>query len=453
MTIIYGLLGLGVIIFIHELGHYIAARVCGVEVETFSIGMGPVLLHKKVGKTDYRLSLIPLGGYCGMKGEKMFQKAIEEKLESIPKEKDSFYGVSPLRRIIIAFSGPASNVLFAVVALSIIAMIGYTFYTTPSRIILATEVYENSTSVAKDSGLKTGDIITHINGDFIRYFSDISGIVSTSPQSELLFTVNRDGNTHTYTLVPELDASTGAGRIGVVNWVDPILAEVSPSSSASQAGLQNGDIIVSVEGFSITNTMDFSKIIQNRDSVTVGYERNGVQNITILNIPENEDGSFNATALGLTWQLEEVKSQTFGFFASFTQGIKDTFELIGLTVKSIGLLFRGVDLTQAVSGPIGITMMLGETTKQSFEAGFLIGIVSVLNFLSLISISLFIMNLLPIPILDGGLILFSTIELIRGKAVRPAILYKVQFIGLGFILFLFAIGFIGDINRIINANF
>ncbi|HZK19888.1 MAG TPA: site-2 protease family protein, partial [Treponemataceae bacterium] len=109
MIIIYGLIGLGIIIFIHELGHFVAARLSGVKVETFSIGMGPVLLRKKIGATEYRLSLFPLGGYCGMKGEKAFQEALENELDSIKKEKDSFYGVHPLKRIFIAFAGPCTN--------------------------------------------------------------------------------------------------------------------------------------------------------------------------------------------------------------------------------------------------------------------------------------------------------------------------------------------------------
>ena len=105
MTIVLGILCLGLIVFVHELGHFIAARLCGVEVESFSIGMGPVLLHKTIGKTDYRLSLLPFGGYCGMKGEQAFREALEQNLPEIPKEPGGFYGVHPLKRAIIAFSG------------------------------------------------------------------------------------------------------------------------------------------------------------------------------------------------------------------------------------------------------------------------------------------------------------------------------------------------------------
>ena len=137
MTIVWGILCLGLIVFVHELGHFIAARLCGVKVESFSIGMGPVILHRTWGETDYRLSLLPFGGYCGMKGEQAFRDALEQNLPEIPKEEGGFYGVHPLKRAIIAFSGPAMNLLFAVISLSIIAMTGYTFYSADNKVILA----------------------------------------------------------------------------------------------------------------------------------------------------------------------------------------------------------------------------------------------------------------------------------------------------------------------------
>lgn len=453
MTIVYGLLGLGLIIFIHELGHFIAARLCGVTVESFSIGMGPILFHKKIGITDYRLSLIPLGGYCGMKGEKAFQKALEQKLDHIPKEKNSFYGVHPFKRIIIAFSGPFSNFVFAIIAMSIIAMIGYTYYTTPSRIILANEIYEGVPSRAADVGLKTGDVITSINGKNIEYFSDISQTVTISPEESLSLNVRRDNQSLNFIIQPELDKTTGAGRIGIVNWVDTIIQDVQLGSFAHEAGLIAGDRIIEVEGFPVANTIDFDAIIQNKKYANIVYERNGIKKTVLLILPEVvENGEALTIAdIGIQWQRQAVQTQTYGFFPAFAVGTKETFNLLGLTVKSLGLLFRGIDLTKAVSGPIGITIMLGETAKAGFSAGFSVGLITVLNFLALISISLFLMNLLPIPILDGGLILFSSIECIRKKAIKPMILYRVQFIGIGFIVILFAIGLFGDINRIIAS--
>ncbi len=457
MTIIYGLIGLGLIVFVHELGHYIAARISGVKVETFSIGMGPVLLHKKIGDTDYRLSLIPLGGYCGMKGEKMFQEAIENNLDSIPKEKDSFYGVNPIRRIFIAFSGPFSNLLFTVIAMTIISMIGYTFYATSNKILLASEAYEGATSVAQEGGLLRGDVITAINGQETKYFSDISEIVTVSAGQELNFNILRNGVELTINLKPELDQNTGAGRIGIVNWVDLIIDSVQPESVAAQAGLQSGDIILKINEYNVENTVDFSNILlknfTDEQNMKLEISRDNIKQEILVPVPKNENNEIQLASFGAQWKVEQVKTQTYSLIPAIGQGVKETIELVSLTIKSIALLFQGVDLTQAVSGPVGITMMLGETTRSSFQVSFLVGIVTVLNFLALISISLFIMNLLPIPILDGGLILFSVLELLRGKPVKPTVLYKIQFIGLGLIIFLFAIGLIGDINRLFGGGF
>ena len=164
LSIIYGLLGLGFIVFIHELGHFIAAKIFGVTVESFSVGMGPILLHKTIKGTDYRLSLIPLGGYCGMKGQKDFQVALDEKLDSIKGDKDSFYGIYPVKRAVIAFAGPFFNFLFAIFAFMIISMVGYSYYTSQNKIILANEIYPEMESVAAKAGLQTGDkIITQVN--------------------------------------------------------------------------------------------------------------------------------------------------------------------------------------------------------------------------------------------------------------------------------------------------
>ncbi|MDR2898601.1 MAG: site-2 protease family protein [Spirochaetaceae bacterium] len=148
LTVILGLLGLGVIVFIHELGHFAAARFCGVTVESFSIGWGPVLLRKKIGETEYRLSLVPIGGYCGMKGDKAFQQALEDKLTEIPREEGSFYGVSPFKRILIAFAGPFCNFLFAVLAFTVIAMVGYSYQSAGNRVLLASELYTGLSSAA-----------------------------------------------------------------------------------------------------------------------------------------------------------------------------------------------------------------------------------------------------------------------------------------------------------------
>ena len=461
MTIIYGLLGLSVIVFIHELGHFFVARFFGVHVESFSIGMGPVLLHKTVKGTDYRLSLVPFGGYCGMKGEKDFQTAMENKLDRIPAEKDSFYGVHPLKRIAIAFAGPFANVILAVAALSVVAMIGYDYYTSPNKIILASEFYPDSPSSAAEAGLQTGDLITAINGKRIEYFSDIVEAVSLSARKTLHIEADRNGNAMTFTLVPELDTSTGAGKIGVLSWLDPIIESAAENSPAFNAGLQNGDRIIEADGKTVRNTVDLYEILKNLHEADIAVERGSRVFHAHLSLAPQDGQSAQKSAerknsgnenlvSGISWQAIKVHTKTYPFFPALLQGAKETFKMVSVTAQSIALLFKGIDLKQAVSGPIGITVLLGETAKEGFSAGFSVGVVTVCNFLAVISISLFLMNLLPVPVLDGGLILVAFIELVRRKSIKPKTLYAIQIAGVCFIVLIFLLGMFADINRIIQ---
>lgn len=461
MTVIYGLLGLSVIIFIHELGHFFVARFFGVHVESFSIGMGPVLLHKTVKGTDYRLSLIPFGGYCGMKGEKDFQTAMENKLDRIPAEKDSFYGVHPLKRIAIAFAGPFANVILAVAALSVVAMIGYDYYTSPNKIILASESYPDSPLSAAEAGLHTGDRITAINGKRIEYFSDIVEAVSLAARKTLHVEADRNGTAMTFTLVPELDKSTGAGKIGVLNWLDPVIESAAENSPAFNAGLQNGDRIIEADGKTVRNTVDLYEILKNLREADISVERDSRVFQAHLSLASQDEQSAQKSAerensgnenlvSGISWQAIKVHTKTYPFFPALIQGARETFKMVSVTAQSIALLFKGIDLKQAVSGPIGITVLLGETAKEGFSAGFSVGIVTVCNFLAVISISLFLMNLLPVPVLDGGLILVAFIELVRRKSIKPKTLYAIQIAGICFIVLIFLLGMFADINRIIQ---
>ena len=442
LTILYGILGLGLIVLIHETGHLIAARMCGVKVEAFSVGMGPILLHKTIKDTDYRLSLIPLGGYCEMKGEKAFSEALESNAKEITGEPDSLYGVHPLKRAFIAFMGPFFNVIFAFFAFIIISAIGYNYYSTPSKIILANEVYPDFSSPAAEAGLKTGDTIYQIDEEPIINFADISSYVSLHPDEELVFKVLRDNKDLSFVVKTELDTETGAGKIGVLNWVNPLVAEVIPDSSAANMGLSAGATITKVDGEPVFNTTDISLLITGKNSVVMEWEKDSNIFSGTLDL--------NTEDVGIRFASDRYHTPTYGFFGSIKQGFLETIETIGLTFKSIGLLFKGVDFTSAVSGPIRITQMIGETAVSGFSASFSTGIVTVLNFLALISISLFIMNLLPIPILDGGLILFALIETISRRKIHPKVLYYVQFIGLAFIAVLFCIALFSDFRYLFN---
>ncbi|MBQ7158584.1 MAG: RIP metalloprotease RseP [Treponema sp.] len=368
MIVVYGLIVLCFIVFIHEMGHFWIAKACGVRVESFSVGMGPVLFHKTWHDTDWRLSLVPLGGYCAMKGEQDFVKAADDGLNTITADPDSMFGVKPILRAAIGFAGPFANLLFAVIAYTVVALAGYTYYSAGNQIQLANELYPENESAAASAGLLTGDKIVEINGETIKNFSDIYGFVALHPDEDLLVTVERDGERHEYTVHTAM-ADNGAGKIGVVS------------------------------------------------------------------MPET---------------VQQYEAKRYSFFPAIWHGVKETGSTIALTVKGISLLFKGAKVTESVSGPARITTMLGSTVKEGFSAGFRTGLSSLLQFMALISISLFIMNLLPVPILDGGLILFSLIETIFGISISPKVRIRVQYIGLAFIALLFVVAMTGDIHYFIG---
>ena len=371
MKILLGLLGLSFLVFFHELGHFLIARAMGVTVEAFSIGMGPVLLHHKWGATDYRISLIPIGGYCSMKGEKDYQNALETNQKEIHGDKDSFYGVHPFKRLLIAFAGPFFNVIFAFIAFSVIAMMGYTYTTAGNKVIMATDIeeYKDSESPAATAGMKSGDIIVSIDGEELEDFTAIKQFITLNGGKTVRVKVLRDGEYIEIDVPLGLDKSTGAGFMGI-SW--------------------DKDLII-----------------------------------------EKEYGPYS-------------------FFPALGQGAKQTAKTTSLAVQSIGVLFKGVNLASAVSGPIRTTVMIGDSISSGFDEGARIGIINALEFLALISISLFLTNLLPIPVLDGGLILFALIECITRKKMNPKLLYYIQIVGVVFIVALLALAIVVDLSYFIK---
>ncbi|MFP4431411.1 MAG: RIP metalloprotease RseP [Spirochaetaceae bacterium] len=443
LNIVIGLAGLGIVVFVHELGHLIAAKLVGIDVEVFSLGWGRRLAGFSYKGTEYQVSVFPIGGFCKMRGEESLRTAWQEEAEEIPREPGSFFGASPLQRIFVAIAGPAVNLLFAVVAFAIMWGLGFSIETFPNRIVLASE-YSEGPFPADDAGLRSGDVIVEIDNEEIVSFRDIQQTVARAPDEQLNLTVRRDGRELTATLEPKLNPQTGAGQIGVYPWVEPVVGHVEESSSADAAGLRPGDRILSVNGREIRHSLAFMEFVgDTSDPVNVTVSRDGTRVETTL-VP-GVDPESGLPDVGIAFAPMVIETPDYGPLQAVGRGISETVDTLVLSVRSIGLLFRGVDVTQAVAGPLRITYIVGEVATSGLETGLGEAVRSFFSFLSVLSVALFIMNLLPIPVLDGGQILLYTIEGIGGRPLRPKIVYRYQMVGTVIVLALIVLAFLGDV--------
>ena len=442
IKILLGLAGLGVVVFVHELGHFLAARLVGIDVEAFSIGWGNPILKKKIGAVEYRLGMFPIGGYCKMRGENEFQEAWESHRQHIEPVKGTFFGASPLGRILVAFAGPFFNVVFAVLVLSVIWGIGFEVQTLESRIVLASEINPGEMYPADEAGLATGDRIVGINGRKTAYYHEVQESIATNAERPLALAVERDGQTVNLTVRPGLDKSTGAGKIGVYFWTDPVIGDVAPESAAALAGLLPGDRIVRVNGEPVRHSMDFARFFADSPpALAIDYLRNGTEGSAEL-APRYTDG---AADVGIMWELVRYHTPRLSIPAAAAKGIQESWKTLTVSLRSLGLLFKGIDLTQAVSGPVRITYMVGDAAAAGFGRGFGAGLRSLADFLALISVALCVMNLLPLPVLDGGLIILFLVELIWRKPLNPRAIGVFQTCGTVLIIGLMLFAVFGDI--------
>jgi len=447
LTVLLGLIGLSIVVIIHEFGHFLAARALGVEVETFSIGWGPRLFGFRKNGTEWRISALPIGGFCRMKGEEDFKTALEKKLPHIPAEKGSFYGATPWRRILILASGPISNVLFAIVMFSIVSFVGMTIQTAPNKIVLASDLSSASGAVKKapadSAGLLSGDVITAIDGKKVRDYSDLQEMIGLNPGKMLTLKVERNGSALQIPITPRLDKNSGQGLIGIYAWVNPVVSSVDPRGPAAIAGIRQGDILSAVNGKPIANTIALLAALESKpENVALTVLRNG-QALTfrlVLSFAGN-----NQSNLGISFAGISRTDKASSLFDAIARGGKETYSTFVMTAKGIGLLFSGVNVLKAVSGPARITYLIGSTAQESIHASGVSGIPTIMSFLAFLSISLFLMNLLPIPALDGGQIALSLVEIIKRKPLLTKTIYRFQFVGAAMIIALFFLATFSDV--------
>ena len=443
LQITAGIIGLSIVVLVHEGGHYTAALASGIRVKTFSIGFGRKIAGFTKNGTEYRISVVPLGGYCRFYGEESFRKAVENKQDKIDPQKGDYYTAHPLKRIIVALSGPAANLIFALIVFTMISWIGYNETYTEPRIILVSEYTDNSkTWPADKAGLKSGDYISAVDDQKIYKFSQIREKIYYHPGKEVKLTVLRNGREITVYIKPELDKNSGTAIIGVYNWVDPVIDKVEKNSPAYNSGFRDGDIILSVNGEKVSNTLDFYTKISKYPDADVSVKRNGKTVLLKTNFKPD-------AATGIMFRLYSGRSADLNLLQALFSGFSQLKETIEATAGGLSMLFKGVKFTSTVSGPIRLISDTGTIFVSGFKNGFGPGMLWSFKLMALISISLGFINLLPIPVLDGGQILLFSAELIRRKPIKPKYVYSYQLIGTIIVLILAVAATAGDI---ININ-
>jgi len=440
-TVIGMILVLGVIILVHEWGHYIVARFFGVRVDVFSIGFGPRLFGFKRGDTDWRVSALPLGGYVRMAGQDITEiDSGDQKPTGAP---DELMSKKRWQRALICIAGPAVNLLFPILLLGFY----YLAVGLPTDNAFSKPLVINGLPAAQannPAGLQVGDRVLSINGKKNPTWEQAQVIaLNAAPGTILKLQVSRDGATQ------EVDLPSSANvyaRTFGYSPIAPVIGEVALNTPADRAGLHEGDVVRSVDGQPIGYWDQFVDMVRNSGGKTLHLDvyRKG-QNLAIAVTPQKgaAGGPEETYQIGMAPQIT-LSYQRVGPIESFKAAGLQTASLVQQTVDVVGKLVSGRVSVKQLQSVVGISRMAGQAVAQ--------GAYAVIGFMALISVNLGILNILPIPILDGGQVLLLSLEGLRRRDFSLA--FKERFIQAGLVFLLVLIVYVtyNDVARLITHH-
>lgn len=429
-NVLWLLVLIGVMILIHEAGHFWAARWFDVRVETFSFGFGPRLFGFKRGETDYRFSLILFGGYVKMAGEQ-----VGEENSADPR---GFLSKPRWQRMVIAFAGPFMNILLAVAVLTGMFMVRFPkMPNDPSPTI----GYLLPDSPAGKAGLREGDRIVQIENTVDPTWEDIEIKELASAQHPLTVWVERDGQRERFNVTPELNPKEGIGYLGWEPQREVQVADVMPGMDAARVGLHSGDVLKIVQGRKIRATATLLEVINASGGkpVELEYSRAG-QNRSVSVTPSK------STVEGVQRWMIGVQLKNPVVFTSlpFGEALKESVHQNAKTATLIYQVLRGIVeqkmSPKSLQGPIGIARASGAAAREGATAFF--------GLMAMVSLNLAIFNMLPIPILDGGVILMLVIEMVMRRDLSMRV--KEAVLKLGFVFLMMVVAFViyNDISKL-----
>jgi regulator of sigma E protease len=427
-TLLAFLFVLGVLIFVHELGHFLAARRHGVRVLTFSLGFGPKILKVTRGDTEYCISVIPLGGYVKMAGE-----SPEDPRSGKP---DEFLSKTKWQRFQILFAGPAMNIILAVVVLAFVFSQGARMFVYMDGPATIGAVLPGSP--AAQAGLRRHDKVLTVGGREVRTWADLALEIGTRrPNRDVGLTLLRNDNVVSTTVRPIGQGRYEEGDIGVLPDSNPIIDSVIAGEIAESAGFKGGDVVLAINGEPVVTSEHFKQIVgKNGEREARFTVQRGDQQVDLRATPKDRgDGA----KIGL-YISDPTKSFNPGPLEALRMSIEQNITYSGLIFRTLGGLFTGATSVTQLQGPVGIAQLSGESAERGF--------IALLSLMAMLSINLGILNLMPVPVLDGGHILIMALEGIARRDFSMQVKEKMLLAGLVVLMMLMVTVIYNDLTRI-----
>jgi len=437
ITVVAFIFVLGVLVFVHEFGHYAVAKLFKVRVEVFSLGFGKRLIGFRRGDTDYRISLLPLGGYVKMAGE--------NPMEARTGDPGEFMSHPRWQRFLIAIAGPAMNIILALVVLTGVFMYRHEYLAYLDRAADVGWVSEGS--AAQIAGFQTGDKIINIGGKQNPTWDDVRYQIFGSINQKLDMDVQRGDQTLPLSLavhLPEKDDKDIFTELGLIPAQSTTVNDVAKGEPAEKAGIRSGDQIIAVNGTKIQFggydglSEVLQKIKENPAQITI--ERNGerLEKTLVPQFLAGSKGDSKAYRLGV-YLIHDIKTQKLSFPAALRTASVECRKNSTLIFKLLGDLVSGKGSLKNFGGPVAIAQESGRAAQ--------LGLLVLLQFMSLISLNLAIFNLLPIPILDGGLMLMLLVEGIMRRDIKQQVKERVYQAAFVFLVLFAAVVIYNDVAK------
>lgn len=428
-TLVIFIVCIGILIFVHEFGHFIAARIGGIRVLKFSLGFGPRLIGRKIGDTEYLISALPLGGYVKMAGE----NATEE-TSMAP---DEFSSKNVSTRAFVVLSGPLMNIIIAFLLMPLVFFVGIKMPAYLEKPPVVGWVEEGSP--ADVAGIEMGDSIIEVEGKSIDNWNSLVTALTTHPMLGISMKIQRDGVTKDVFLERLTESQYGNGYAGIFPPMPPVIGKVKSGYPAERAGIRDRDIIVAMDGIPVKSWYQVSSYIRAHVDQYIDITvKRGEETITLPVKPVLEE----AVGYGVIGIINQQKTiiKKYGFLESVRYGFSRMLELTALTFDVLKRLVSLNLSIEALGGPIMIAKLTGEAAQS--------GLSDLLAFLAFMSLQLGILNLIPVPVLDGGWIVFLIIEKIKGSPLSRKTMEVAQTIGFALLITLIIIVSYNDILRV-----